>query len=218
MSDPSVQFMNIRSELEEVRKNFLRLSGLIPNEALDRKFPGEGWTIKQELVHIVQALEILPKGIRRAVMGKGRSALSFIPTGVRSWFNGFILIPLASRRATRTSIAQAYEQAFNTLLDLLLRNYLKKHGTREQPILGNIERSNKWLIGRPNISRSMPRIYVVCSTLIAKGINSLWTAGWLKNRCPPYKACNRRLAASLPHKRWKKRRTHGKEKSRFCFH
>ena len=119
MSDPSVRFMNIRSELEEVRKNFLRLSGLIPNEALDRKFPGEGWTIKQELVHIVQALEILPKGIRRAVMGKGRSALSFIPTGVRSWFNGFILIPLASRRATRTSIAQAYEQAFNTLLDLL---------------------------------------------------------------------------------------------------
>ena len=119
MLSPSNQFANIRPELEEVRQGFLRLLELIPDNALDRKFPGEGWTIKQELVHIVQALEILPKGIKRAVIGKGRSALSFIPTGVRGWINGFILIPLAARRATRISIAETYQKAFNMLLDTL---------------------------------------------------------------------------------------------------
>ena len=119
MSNPSNRFANIQPELEEVRQDFLWLLGLIPDDALDRRFPVEVWTIKQELVHVVQALSILPKGIKRAVIGKGRSALSFIPTGVRGWFNGFILIPLASRRATRTSIAEEYEKALNTLLNML---------------------------------------------------------------------------------------------------
>ncbi|HLO28482.1 MAG TPA: DinB family protein [Anaerolineales bacterium] len=119
MSNPSNQFANILPELEEVRENFLRLVETIPEDVLDHKFPGEGWTIKQELVHIVQAVAILPKGIKRAVVGKNRSALSFIPTNMRSWFNGFILIPLASRRATRASIVEAYGQAFNTLLNTL---------------------------------------------------------------------------------------------------
>ena len=119
MSSPSNQLASIQPELEEVRQSFLRLLELIPDDALDRKFPGEGWTIKQELVHIAQAVAILPKGIKRAVRGKGRSALSFIPTGLRGWFNGFILIPLASRQATRASIAEVYGRAFNTLLDSL---------------------------------------------------------------------------------------------------
>lgn len=119
MPGPSDRFTKIQPELEEVRKSFLRLLELIPDDALDRKFPGEGWTIRQELVHIVQALEILPKGIKRAILGNRRSALSFIPTGVRSWLNGFILIPLAARQATRASIIQAYEKALNLLLDTL---------------------------------------------------------------------------------------------------
>src|SRR5574342_471903 len=119
MSNPSNQFANLQPELDEVRQNFLRLLELIPEEALNRKFPGEGWTIKQELVHIVQAVAILPKGIKQAVLGKNRSALSFIPTNIRGWFNGFVLIPLASRQATRVSIAEAYRRAFNALLDTL---------------------------------------------------------------------------------------------------
>lgn len=119
MSSPSDRFTSIQPELEDVRQSFLRLLELIPDEALDRRFPGEGWTIKQELVHIVQALAILPKGIKQAVQGKSRSALSFIPTGIRGWLNGIILIPLASRQATRTSITEAYGKAFNTLLDTL---------------------------------------------------------------------------------------------------
>ena len=119
MSNPSSQFANIQLELDEVRQNFLGLLELIPDEALDCKFPGEGWTVKQELVHIVQAVVILPKGIKRAVSGKSRSALSFIPTKIRGWFNGFVLIPLASRRATRASIVEAWGKAFNILLNTL---------------------------------------------------------------------------------------------------
>jgi hypothetical protein len=119
MSSLSDKFVNIQPELEEVRQNFLRLLELIPDDVFDRRFPGEGWTIKQELVHIVQAIAILPKGIKRAVLGKSPSFLSFIPTNIRSWFNGFILIPLASRHATRASIVESYEQAFNALIDTL---------------------------------------------------------------------------------------------------
>ncbi len=115
----SNQFASIQPELEEVRQSFLRLLDLIPDDVLDHRFPGEGWTIKQELVHIIQALELLPKGIKRAVLGQSRSVLSFVPTGIRGWFNGFILIPLASKQATRTSLAQAYEKASNALLETL---------------------------------------------------------------------------------------------------
>jgi hypothetical protein len=119
MSSPSDRFANIQPELEEIQQSFLRLLELIPDDDLNRRFAGESWSIKQELVHIVQALELLPKGIERAVLGKRRSALSFIPIGVRGWFNGFILIPLAARQATRASIAKAYGKAFNKLLNTL---------------------------------------------------------------------------------------------------
>ncbi len=53
----------IQEKLEEVQIKFLRLLEEIPDRDLERKPVGENWTIKQELVHIVQVLEVLPAGI-----------------------------------------------------------------------------------------------------------------------------------------------------------
>lgn len=118
-SDSSSRFADIRSELEEVRRNFLWLLNAIAEDDLDRRFPGEIWTAKQEMVHVVQVLELLPKGINRATAGGGRSVLSVIPTSIRNWVNGYIVIPLRSRRATRESVAEAHDRAWTVLIELL---------------------------------------------------------------------------------------------------
>jgi len=47
---------------------------------------------------------------------------------------------------------------------------------KEPPVLGNIERLNKWLIGRLNILRNSLHIVAACSTLIGKAINTFWQA------------------------------------------
>src|SRR5512145_2094688 len=98
------QFEFMREELEKVRLAFLRLLDAIPEQDWERRFPGEGWTIKQEMVHMVQVFKVIPAGIRRASAGRGRSLLAIVPAGLRSWVNGQIVIPWMSRIVTRASI------------------------------------------------------------------------------------------------------------------
>ena len=119
LSDPSPQYKSIRDELEEVRLAFLGLLQEIPDRDWDRPLPGEGWTAKQQMVHIAQVLSVLPAGIERANTGRRRSVLSFVPTSLRSWVNGHVVIPIISRQATRESIAEAYEKAHAALVSLL---------------------------------------------------------------------------------------------------
>jgi DinB superfamily len=113
------RFEPVREELEKVRLRFIRLLDEIPEEDWDRHFPGEGWTVKQEMVHIVQVLNILPNGIRRASSGGRRSFLAIVPATLRSWINGHIIIPLMARGATHQSIAEAYGKAHQALLGIL---------------------------------------------------------------------------------------------------
>jgi len=115
----SPHFEPIRKELEEVRLRFLRLLDEISDSAWNFRTPGEGWTVKQEMAHIAQVLSVLPDGIRRASSGRQRSILGIVPAGLRSWVNGYIIIPIMARGATRQSIAEAYSRAHNTLLGLL---------------------------------------------------------------------------------------------------
>ena len=115
----STRFEAVREKLEDTRSQFLHLLDTIPEKDWERRHPGEGWTIKQEMVHIVQVVSILSNGIIRASQGSRRSLLAIVPPGLRSWFNGYIIIPLLARRATRQSIGEAYNKAHKTLLDIL---------------------------------------------------------------------------------------------------
>jgi hypothetical protein len=117
--DRANYFESIKYELEEVQEAFIWLVRAIPDGDWNRKLPGEVWTARAEIVHIVQALEVLPGGIERAIHGKGRSILSMIPPGLRSWINGYILIPLRSRHSTQKSVVEAYEAAFQKLVRIL---------------------------------------------------------------------------------------------------
>lgn len=110
---------SVREELKKVQLRFLHLLDEISEKDWDRRFPGEGWTAKQEMVHIVQALNVIPNGIRRASRGGRRSILAIVPTSLRSWVNGYIVIPFMARSATRQSIAEAYKKAHNALLGIL---------------------------------------------------------------------------------------------------
>lgn len=115
----STRFEAVREKLEDTRSQFLHLLDTIPEKDWERRHPGEGWSIQQEMVHIVQVVSILPNGIRRASQGGRKSILAIVPPGLRSWFNGHILIPLLARRATRRSVGEAYNKAHKALLDIL---------------------------------------------------------------------------------------------------
>ena len=117
--EPSPRFARMRLELEQAKWDFSRLLAAIPDDDLDRRLAGGAWTPRQELVHVVQALELLPRGIERAVGGGGRSLLSLVPASVRGWVNGYVIVPMRARGATRASIAEAYENAWTRLVDRL---------------------------------------------------------------------------------------------------
>ena len=113
------EIISIQNELEEVKRKFIQLLGEIPDRDMDHKFRGEGWTVRQEMVHIVQVLQVLPTGIRRASTGGKRSLLGFVPGGIRSWVNGHILIPLKARNETGESIAISYTEAHKEFVGIL---------------------------------------------------------------------------------------------------
>ena len=83
---------NINKELVEVRKEFTLLVKEISEDNWEGKINGETWSIKEELVHIVQALQVLPKGVNQAIKESGQSLLSYIPSGLRGWVNGYIVV------------------------------------------------------------------------------------------------------------------------------
>ena len=116
----SARLKAIREEFEKVQIGFLHLLDEISEKDWNHRFPSEGWTIKQEMVHIVQVLNVIPNGIRRASKGGRRSILAIVPTSLRSWVNGHIVIPFIARSATRQSIAEAYKKAHNALLGILV--------------------------------------------------------------------------------------------------
>jgi len=145
----SARFETIREKLERVRSKFLCLLDQISENDWNRRFPDEGWTIKQEMVHIVQVLKVLPNGIKRASKGDRRSILAIVPTGVRSWFNGHIVIPFMARNATRQTTSEAYNKAHVVLIEILKAlpedawskgmPYPKKYRTVEQMALRPVE-------------------------------------------------------------------------------
>jgi hypothetical protein len=100
----------IRSRLDAMRAAFHALLGLIPDQDLGRVIPGNRWSVKAEFVHIVQAAQLVPGGIDQARHGQRTSLLSFVPSGLRDWVNGYILIPLLVRNATRESIVQSFDR------------------------------------------------------------------------------------------------------------
>jgi len=140
--EQAVRFEFIREELETLRLRFIQLLREIPEEKWNTRPPGEAWTTKQEMTHIVQVVKILPKGIKNASEGGRRSMLAIVPTSVRSFINGHIVIPFIARGATRQSIVQDYDKAHNALLDTLEKipeeawskgmPYPKKYRTVEQ--------------------------------------------------------------------------------------
>ena len=67
MNDKVIHFAIIKSALKGIKNKFLWLVYEIPENDWGRKDPGEAWGAKEDMVHIVQALEVCPKGIRLAV-------------------------------------------------------------------------------------------------------------------------------------------------------
>lgn len=119
MSTRSHKKKHLQNKLEEIKNKFLRLLENIPDKDLERKQVGETWTIKEELVHIVQVVEVIPSGMERASQSNQRSWLGFIPAGLRSSVNGRIIIPQKAKNTTRKTIARAYQDAHKILISKL---------------------------------------------------------------------------------------------------
>ncbi len=179
-------FESIQKELEEVRLNFFRLLDAISDSDWDRRLLGEGWTVKQEMVHIVQVLNVLSNGIRRASSKGKRSMLAIVPPGLRSWVNGYIVIPFLARSATRQSIAKAYDKAHNALLGLLKElpeeawskgvPYPRKYRTVEQMAHRPAEHFKEHVAHL----RTLPGIKlegIYCEEIIPSRASDEWTLG-----------------------------------------
>jgi len=119
LSTRSHQKKHLQDKLEDVKNKFLRLLEDIPDKDLERKQIDETWTIKEELVHIIQVVEVIPSGIERASQGHQRSWLGFIPASLRSSVNGRIIIPQKAKNETRETIARAYQEAHKILISKL---------------------------------------------------------------------------------------------------
>lgn len=145
----SSRFKFAKENLEKVRYRFILLLEKISEADWNRRFPDEGWTIKQEMVHMVQVLNVLPNGIKRASTGGKRSILAIVPTSLRSWVNGYIIIPFMARNATRQTTAEAYNKAHHALVEMLETlpedawskgmPYPKKYRTLEQMAFRPVE-------------------------------------------------------------------------------
>jgi hypothetical protein len=101
MNDKFSHFAIIKSDREEVKKKFLWLVYETSENDWGRKVAGEAWAAKEVLVHIVQVLEVLPKGKRLAVQNGKRSILSNVLSMIRSWVNGYPVIPILAKLSTR---------------------------------------------------------------------------------------------------------------------
>lgn len=119
MADQAQRKERLQGKLEEVQIKFLHLLAEIPDRDLERKPGDESWTVKEELVHIVQVIEVIPAGIERASKGGKRSFLGLVPSGVRSWLNGQIIIPQKAKNQTRETIKRAYQDAHKILVSKL---------------------------------------------------------------------------------------------------
>lgn len=156
----------IRDQLEEVKLRFLNYLEDIPDHFWEWKSTGKGWTVKQEMVHILQVIQVIPHGIKRAITGKKHSLLSFIPANFRSWINGNILIPIKAKKETRATIAEQYKVAHKELIELisLLSDadfeqglpYPRKYRSVEQMALRPVEHfteHEEHLVGMLNIEK-----------------------------------------------------------------
>jgi len=119
LSDHLSKFELIQDRLADVQAKFLALLEEIPDELLEYDWADRRWTIKEELVHIVQVVEIMPGGIEKARTDRKRSMLAFIPAGFRHWINGQVIIPRKAKYATRETIALAYLTAHQILISKL---------------------------------------------------------------------------------------------------
>ena len=107
----------LRAELEATRASFHDLLNSIPDQALEFKEPGNAWRIKAELWHITQSLGFLAPAIIMVHRGRPLAALYLrFPVGVRSWINGYILVPFLTRHVTRQEIAGQYDRAHQRIL------------------------------------------------------------------------------------------------------
>lgn len=99
----------LRAELESTRNQFHQLLDSISDADWQRPVAKSHWNLKAEIFHVVQAAQFIPGGIEQAQRGQRTSLLSMVPTGLRDWVNGYILIPLLVRNATRESIMRHYD-------------------------------------------------------------------------------------------------------------
>jgi len=101
----------MREELEATRAAFHQLLASVTDAELIQLIPGSAWMLQAEFYHITQSIRYVPGAIMRAHHGgAGFSALYSLPASLRNWVNGTILVPSQGRKATRASIAAAYDR------------------------------------------------------------------------------------------------------------
>jgi hypothetical protein len=108
----------IRTQLDETRAAFHTLLDEIPADAWERPSRNPAWNIREMAYHITIAVNLLPQDIKMIRRGGLLARLTKIPPVLFNWLNER-LTRRAARRQTKEAIAQRYDAAHESVLQLL---------------------------------------------------------------------------------------------------
>ena len=107
----------IRADMEATRRAYHDRLGSLSEADLQKPCAISKWTIKEVLCHLVISLEqATPMMVKQARKQKGMP--KFLESGLGHWLN-YKMAVWGARKATRDSLAQRYDAAYEKLLKLL---------------------------------------------------------------------------------------------------
>jgi len=107
---PVISFDRTKTRLEwdDMRREYHTLVNSIPPSAFRHPTLVTRWTIAEILAHMVQTIELMPRGIKSIRRGKNFMNL---PVGILGPIN-FILIKTQAQNITPQALLSRYDQAF----------------------------------------------------------------------------------------------------------
>lgn len=109
ISYTSLDLTKILAEWNTMRSEYHELVASIPPAAFKRPSIDTQWSVGEILVHMIQTLEIMPRGIEAVRRGKDFLNLPITLVGATNYF----LVKMIARNITPQALLARYDRAFN---------------------------------------------------------------------------------------------------------
>jgi hypothetical protein len=111
---------DIQAEIEQTASRYFELLKEIPENDWNYKESRFTWSIRAELFHIAQAIDFIPAAVQQVRQGGRRLLpLLLIPLSWRNWINGYLIVPILSRNASREQLILRYHRSTTKIINLI---------------------------------------------------------------------------------------------------